>query len=213
MTLVESPPIASEGPNVLLHGVTWDTYVKLRDETDAAGQQLFITYDNGEMEIMPPLPIHDRIKMVVHDLMMLSCAERKIDIVAMGSTTFRREAIAKGIEADSCYFIARAAAAREAQFDVALGPVPDLAIEIDITRRSVPREPIYAALGVTELWRYRKRGLAFLQLQNSRYQPIDRSIAFPFLAAGDLERFISNVDTMSYPQWQDEFRQWVRDKQ
>ena len=210
MTLLESPPAVSPGPNLLLHGVSWDTYVKLRDETDAVGQQLFITYDNGELEIMPPLPIHDRVKMVVHDLVMLMCAVRKIDVVAMGSTTHKREAIAKGIEADSCYFIAQAAAARDAKFDAVRGQVPDLAVEIDITRRSVPREPIYSALGVAELWRYRAGKIAFLALRDGRYQLIDQSIAFPFLTAAELDVFIDNVDSMPYPQWQDEFRQWVR---
>jgi hypothetical protein len=106
MALLEAPPIKSLSPNVLLHGVSWETYVKLRDETDVAGQRVYMTYDSGELEITPPLPIHDRIKMVVHDLVMLTCAERNIDIIAMGSTTYRRDAIARGIEPGNCILLA-----------------------------------------------------------------------------------------------------------
>lgn len=33
-------------------------------------------------------------------------------------------------------------------------PPPDLVLEIDITSSSLDKRPIYAAFGVSELWRY-----------------------------------------------------------
>jgi hypothetical protein len=63
------------------------------------------------------------------------------------------------------------------------------------------------------LWRYRASGLTFLALGKGDYHPIERSIAFPFVAAGELDSFIANADSIPYPQWQDEFRRWVRSKE
>ena len=39
------------------------------------------------------------------------------------------------------------------RIDLRRDPPPDLVIEVDVTHSSVPRMPIYAALGVPEVWR------------------------------------------------------------
>ena len=45
-------------------------------------------------------------------------------------------------------------------------------VEIDVTSRSVPRLPIYAALGVPEAWRYDNRQLHCLHLVAGKYTPV-----------------------------------------
>src|SRR5205823_8358267 len=77
----------------------------------------------------------------------------------MAEATWERPKIARGLEADQCYYflpekLAQYAAARERDSnDVADYPNPDLAIEVDISRPEVDRAGIYAALGVSEIWR------------------------------------------------------------
>ena len=74
--------------------------------------------------------------------------ERKIEIEALGSTTFSRHDLAKGLEPDECYYIEHAADIRgKLEIDLSVDPPPDLAVEVDITRRSIRRQPIYQALG------------------------------------------------------------------
>jgi Uma2 family endonuclease len=59
---------------------------------------------------------------------------------------------------------------------------PDLAIEIDITHRSIPRQPIYGALKVTEIWLYHRGRVAPLhRTRGGKYLQAERSLAFPDL--------------------------------
>ena len=50
-------------------------------------------------------------------------------------------------------------------YDPEKDPPPDLAIEIDVTNTSVPRMPVFAKIGVPEVWRLDERGqLRFYRL-------------------------------------------------
>jgi Uma2 family endonuclease len=89
-------------------------------------------------------------------------------------------------------------------------PAPDLAVEIDITRRSVPREPVYAELGVRELWRFDGERLIVLLLQdNGNYKASLSSPTFPFLPLEVFETFIARMDTGEQSRVLREFRKWV----
>ena len=53
--------------------------------------------------------------------------------------------------------------------DLTLDPPPDLAIEIDMTSPSIPRLPIYCALGIPEVWRFDGETMVLLALVNGKY--------------------------------------------
>jgi Uma2 family endonuclease len=90
-------------------------------------------------------------------------------------------------------------------------PPPDLAIEVDITRRSIAREPIYAALGVPELWRYDGKRLHVLKLTAAgTYEVAAASLSFPFLPMADFERFVKRMLDEEQTKVLREFRDWVR---
>ena len=74
--------------------------------------------------------------------------------------------------------------------DLKKDPPPDLVVEVDVTSRSVPREPVYAALGVPEIWRYDGKNVQCLHLVNGEYRVRKMSLAFPFLAPARLQPFI-----------------------
>jgi putative restriction endonuclease len=63
----------------------------------------------------------------------------------------------------------------------------DLALEIDVTRSSLPKLSIYPALGVPEVWRWRHETLEILRLDDAGdYQPQSVSVelpSFPFALA------------------------------
>ncbi len=75
-------------------------------------------------------------------------------------------------------------------------PPPDLAIESDYTNSSVNKDSIYAALGVPELWRYRRESLQVYQLVEGKYEKCDRSLAFPLLPVAEIPGFIEQSRTV-----------------
>jgi len=64
---------------------------------------------------------------------------------------------------------------------------------VDIFSRSIAREPIYAALGVPELWRYDGNTLHCFHLTQGEYSAAKYSRVFPFLDVSLLGSFINRV--------------------
>ena len=83
----------------------------------------------------------------------------------MESTTWKQAAVKRGIEADKSFYlvsekVAAAVAVRARRStDVADYPNPDLVIEIDISQPKIDRPSIYAALKVSEVWRFSESGV------------------------------------------------------
>lgn len=63
---------------------------------------------------------------------------------------------------------------------------PDVVVEIDVSNESLSKFPIYAALGVTEIWLYNGRQARFYQLAEGSYREVSCSLAFPALTADTL---------------------------
>jgi Uma2 family endonuclease len=182
-----SPPAVQ---HLVLDNADWDLYERLLGAT--ADRPIRISYDNGRLEMMSPLPEHERVKSLIHDLVRLLTLELNVPMKCLGSTTFRREDKAKGLEPDDCYYFKHARRMRgKKRVNLKRGdPAPELVVEVDITRRSVPREPIYAGLGVPEIWRWDGRKLECLTLADDTYAVRDTSLAFPTLTPADLTRFV-----------------------
>jgi Uma2 family endonuclease len=101
--------------------------------------------------VRSPSAEHEEYKELV--LRLVQAADRLgIPLETRGSTTFKRRGIAKGVEPDTCFYVARA---REVigkrTIDLETDPPPDIAAEIDIANESLAKLPVYAALGVPEL--------------------------------------------------------------
>lgn len=197
-------------PGIVLHDVSWELYERLVDEL--GDQHIFINFDNGEMELMSPLPAHERWKKVVARMVETLAEEQGIAIGMFGSTTIRRQDLAKGLEPDECYYIRHEADVRgKLKVDLARDPPPDLAIEIDVTHSSLDRQAIYAGLGIPEVWRFNGSRLAFLRLGPRGYVRIKRSLAFPMLTSAALQRFVNEWGTTDDTAFIRRFRQWVRE--
>jgi Uma2 family endonuclease len=209
---LEDPPIPAPGKCVVLNDVTWERYEQLRDETDAAGSHVRITYDQGRMALMSPLPSHEKVKTMTGGFIELAAVELDIPCARLGSTTWKRRDLRKGLEADECYYVQHEAQVRnKTKFDLTRDPPPDLAIEVDITHHPLDRPSIYGALGVNELWRYDGRQMHFLKLgEDGRYHPIEASEAFPVLTPAVINRFIAMIGTVGDTQLMREFRDWLR---
>jgi Uma2 family endonuclease len=203
-------PITTQ--HILLEGVGWETYQSLlKDLEDNAGKRL--TYDQGMLEIMVPLPPHEGYKKLIGRFVEAATEEAATEIRSLGSTTWSREDLAKGLEADECYYIQNEPLVRGKQeIDLAKDPPPDLAIEINHTSSSIDRLAIYAALKVPEVWRYDGTRFTILTLAGNQYVSQESSRVLPMIQQVDLAKFIAMSQTMGETSLVRAFRQWFRTK-
>lgn len=196
----------------ILKGVRWNTYQNLvRDLESQPGMRL--TYDHGTLEIMMPLPPHERNKRLLGRFVEVITEELGIEICSLGSTTWSREDLQKGLEPDECYYIQNELAVRgKDEIDLAIEPPPDLAIEVDSTSSSMNRMGIYAALGILEVWRFDRQTLTILSLVNGDYQPRKVSVVLPMFNDAVLMHFLELSQTMGETSLIRHVREWVREK-
>lgn len=127
---------------------------------------------------MAPLAVHENGKEIIGDLVKAILEELNLDFWALGSTTFKNEEMAKGVEPDDCFYIQNEALVRgKDRIDLTIDPPPELAIEVDITSRT--HFDNYEKLGVKELWRYNGKTLEVNVLQDKRYITSRTSSLFP----------------------------------
>ncbi len=197
---------------VVLHAVSWSTYQSLiHDLGDDPGKRL--TYDQGNLEIMVPLPPHERYKSRLSRIVEVTTEETATEIASLGSTTWSRNDLQRGLEPDACFYIQHEQAIRsKEEIDLTVDPPPDLAIEVDNTYSSLNRLAIYAALGVPEVWRFDGETLTLYRLEEGQYVIQETSTALPLLSQADILRFLQASQTMGETSWVRAFRQWVREK-
>jgi Uma2 family endonuclease len=202
------PPRIAEN-RTLLTGIRWQTYQELLlDLSENPSKRL--TYDQGLLEIMTPLPEHEVSKRLLGRLVESTTEELGLEIYSLGSTTWRREDLQKGLEPDECYYITQEAQVRgKTTFDLYADPAPDLAIEIDLTSSSLNRLGIYAALGVREIWRYDGQDLKIYVLGEGEYQQQEQSSVLPVLSRSDVLLFLNKKSTLGENALIREFRQWL----
>jgi Uma2 family endonuclease len=206
------PILSVQGQLLVLENVPWQTYVRLLRLF--ANRHLRITYDQGALEIMAPLPIHERLKLLFDRFINTLAEELGWNIGSFGSTTFKSRKHKRGLEPDQCYWIQNEPAVRgQDNLDLSQVPPPDLAIEIDINNSSVDRMEIYATLGVPEVWRYDGRTLTvYLLNAEGAYSPSSQSRAFPFLPLNDLANFVELRSSWAETDLLRQFRAWVRER-
>ena len=89
-------------------------------------------------------------------------------------------------------------------------PNPDLAIEVDISPPLVDRPAIYAALVVTEVWRFDGEIVTMEQLNpDGSYSPIESSFWLT-IRPDEVVRWLTQEDATDETAWIRRLRQWVR---
>lgn len=168
------------GQRVLLRDVTWQELEAILEDL-GEHRAARIAYDRGILEIMAPLPEHEFDKEIISDLVKALLEELSTEFISLGSTTFKNQAMAQGIEPDQCFYIKNESKIRgKKRLDLAVDPPPDLALEIDITSRTHPN--IYEALKVPELWRFDRGKLQINVLQDGHYVESQQSLNFPLFS-------------------------------
>ena len=106
-------------------------------------------------------------------------------------------------------WLGEAAIRGKMDIDLTTDSPPDLAIEIDITSLSLPRLPIYSALGIPEVWRFDGESVQILALNQTTYGEVSRSIALPPITPEVLQNFLEQAKTMGETSWAKSVCQWA----
>ncbi|HEV8290326.1 MAG TPA: Uma2 family endonuclease [Tepidisphaeraceae bacterium] len=207
-----SPPAIDldEVQHFVLDCVTWNFYERLLREI--GDRPIRVTFDEGTIEIMAPLSEHEFPKEFIGWMIKTLALLTNRPMASGGSTTFRRRDKQKGLEPDDCYFFDESESKMRGvkRWKPKVHPAPNLAVEIDIFSRSIEREPIYAALGVREIWRYDGETLRCLHLIGERYSPRKNSKVFPFLEIALLRQFLERRLEVGETRTIREFADWVK---
>ena len=203
-------PQQQAGQRMILHGVSWATYERLLEDFQDNHAAHF-AYDRGVLEIMAPSAKHEEPNRAIALLVEMLALELNINVRNLGSTTFKREDLDRGFEPDTCFYIQTIARVRgKEEIDLTVDPPPDLVIEIDITHPSLDKLPIYAAVGVPEVWRYDGQQLTIFQLEGGAYRTHEESLALPGLTSQVVSQFIAESKTLERLAWLRRVQEWGR---
>jgi Uma2 family endonuclease len=212
MATIEQPPAAEFVPDsVLLRGIGWELYEQLRDIPDNWGKRM--TYDQGDLEIMSPSARHEDFTRFLGRMLDVFTEELNIPIRSLRSTTWKDPRRTFGLEADECYYVQNEARVRHLEeFDLARDPPPDVVIEVEASRSAIGKLPLYAKLGVREVWRCTKGILGiFLLADDGQYVASEKSLNIPLLDPAELNRFLQARAATDETTWIRSFRAWVRE--
>ncbi|MFN6512908.1 MAG: Uma2 family endonuclease [Nostoc sp. CreGUA01] len=201
--------IVPVGHQLLIKGISWPVYKNILAEL-GENRSSRISYSQGMMEIMAPLPEHEVGKVLIGDLIKVLLEELDIEFWSLGSTTFDQEKMDAGVEPDDCFYIENEAAVRgKDRIDLTVDPPPDLAIEIDITSRT--RFNNYQLLGVPELWRWNGNKLEINILVHGKYVESNNSLIFPNLPISQvISEYLKRCKNDGRNATMKVFRAWVR---
>jgi Uma2 family endonuclease len=195
---------------VVLYDLSWQQFENLlKDLGDHRSAR--IAYDNGTLEIMTPLPEHEFYKQAISIAIEDAAEVLERDYECLGSSTWKRELKMAGIEPDNCFYFQNEALIRgKLVFDLDRDPPPDLALEIDLTSKSVNRFGIYAHLGVPEIWCYDSGKLKIYLLEAEKYDEKEQSLVFPKLKIQEIPAVIESYRQEGRRAFRRAIREWVR---
>jgi Uma2 family endonuclease len=199
------------GHRVILHDVNWQEFEAILEEL-GEHRAARLVYRQGTLEMRMPLPKHEKAKVIIGDLVKILLEELEVDCETFGSTTFKREDMAVGIEPDDSFYIQNhAQMIGKERIDLKVDSPPDLAIEVDVTSKT--QLDAYEALGVPELWRYENGKLQINILEDGKYIESEISPTFPNLPSDEaIPRFVEQSRTLGRSPTLRLFRQWVREE-
>jgi Uma2 family endonuclease len=174
-----------------------------------------VIYDRGTMEVFMPSFGHEEDAHLLGRVVETLTDELDIPVKAGRTTTHKREDLDRGTEPNQSYWFHEKARRMvgKRQLDLAVDPPPDLVIEVDVTSSSLKRFPIFAAMGIAEVWRHAGPSLEFLHLQDDgTYQARDLSRNFPTLPVAEVARFLELGRNDEETAWVRSLRVFIRDR-
>jgi Uma2 family endonuclease len=194
----------------VLYDISWETYeLLLRDRGDRPSPRM--TYDRGRLEFMSPRDEHEEFKHLIGLMVVYWAVEKRIPQRGIGSMTLRQRHLLRGLEPDECYYVLNEPAVRgKRKLDLSIDPPPDLAIEIDMSRSSLEKLKIYAAIGVPEVWLFDGDRLQIHELSAGSYVLREGSLNLPGFPIAAVPQWIDRAFETDETTWAISFQEWVR---
>lgn len=187
--LLDSPPKPIGEKRLTFRNLDWSAFKQIHTLL-AANTRARFTYDNGTLEITMPLEIHERSARLIELFIRILVMEMGLKMKTMGSTTLEREDLLKSAEPDNGYYIQNYASVADHEINLSIDPAPDLIVEVDITHTDLNKDRLYAAMGVSEFWRFNGKTWRVLQLVEGEYVEQERSPTFPITNKADFYGFL-----------------------
>lgn len=162
------------GSSLIVHECSWDDYEQVLEGL-VENRGLRIDYDAGRLAIVSPKREHGRHDALLKDLVLIFCEVFGLNYEGFVNTTWTRKALLKGVQPDESFYIKNARQVIGRHLDTEFEPPPDLVIEVDITSGSLRKLPIFAALGIKEVWRYDGKVCRFYVLVEDGYAASETS--------------------------------------
>mgnify|MGYP001800142393 CR=1 FL=1 len=199
------------GQKVTLQPVSWEGFEEILTQLGEFRTSR-IAYSNEILEIMAPLPEHERSKVLLADLVKILLKIQRQAWEPFGSSTFKRRGMSAGIEPDDCFYIKNSQAVIGKQrIDLDIDPPPDLALETDVTSKT--EVDAYEALAVPELWIFSSGKLRINLLQEGKNIQSQHRLIFPDLKVIDIiPRFMQRALLVGVSQTLEEFEAFLREK-
>lgn len=199
----KTPTVSDLPPSqkVILHNVSWQTYEQiLSDQADISG--LHVYYNDGDLEIMTESFKHGETASLLGLIVVILAETLEIEFATAGNTTYKREKNKAGFEGDGSFYFENADVMRgKEKVDLKIDPSPELVIEVDVTNPSLPKLPIFARLGVNEIWRYDGATVKFHQLRGKSYTKGAESICLPGVTSENVTSLLNANREMKQLQW------------
>jgi Uma2 family endonuclease len=216
---MSSSSVTSE-QRVVLDKISWQKFENLLAELGAERATRFAYY-RGRMEMMNPHEEHERYRKLIESLLLVLADETYLKVVGFNTALLQQPELQCAIEPNACFYISHAPQMLgRTNPDLSHDPVPDLVLDIAFTSSTLEKLPIYAALGIPEVWCYTSNNsnpvleqqLTIYQLQNQQYFTSETSLAFNFLTAARVLEFIEQSDSLGLVQSLQLLRAWVQER-
>ena len=124
MQLTLEQILVPPGQQLLLKDIRWQQFEPILNEwgESRAGR---LSYSNGWLEIMVPLPEPEKDKEIIGDLVKIILEDFLVNFEPLGSTTFKNEKMTQAVEPDACFYIHDyAAIIGKDRIDLTVDPIP-----------------------------------------------------------------------------------------
>jgi Uma2 family endonuclease len=204
---------------IVLPGVNWQQFEALMVEL-GRDRSARLTYDRGKLEMMTPLPDHERCTKLIESLILVLVDELHLRVETIAPILLLAADRGRATEFNSgYYFNSSPGLDGRAGIDLTQTEPPNLAVEIALSKSTLDKLRIYADLGIPEVWRYiAKAGdevlqgqLLIYQLADQQYVESPNSAVFPFLPAQRILEFIEQSDRIGLVQALEILRHWARE--
>jgi Uma2 family endonuclease len=199
---------------VVLPCVSWETYERLLAD-DEERRVPRMTYDQGVLELVTPSLPHEKDALTIVRIVDVVAAIMGVPILSAGGTTYRREDLKRGFEPDASFYIQNETHVRNRrEIDLTIDPPPDVVLEMEMSRSARDKLPLFASMGIPEVWRCDGQRMSILILNRERdtYRESSQSLALPALSSEVLTRFLTESRSMLSPDWFEAVSEWALER-